>query len=155
MKTRIVQNTPEEPREPPHHPRTNLAGRMGRWSAHHRKTAIFGWLGFVVVAFVVGNVIGATKIDNNTSGVGESGRADRILDAGFQQPAGETVLIQSRTVDANDPAFKAVVADVVAKVLGVRLRRTRPLAGRSRQRGPDFAERSRRAGRLRYQGRRD
>ena len=89
---------------------------MGRWSAHHRKTAIFGWLGFVVVAFVVGNMVGVTKIDNNTSGVGESGRADRILDAGFKQPAGETVLIQSETVDASDPAFQAVVADVVAKV---------------------------------------
>jgi len=116
MKTRIVQDTPEEPPEPPHRPRTNVAGRMGRWSAHHRKTAIFGWLGFVVVAFVVGNMVGATKIDNNTSGVGESGRADRILDAGFKQPAGETVLIQSETVKANDPAFQAVVASVVAKV---------------------------------------
>ena len=89
---------------------------MGRWSAHHRKTAIFGWLGFVVVAFMSGPIVGVTKIDNNTSGVGESGRVDRILDAGFKQPAGETVLIQSETVDANDPAFQAVVADVVAKV---------------------------------------
>jgi uncharacterized membrane protein YdfJ with MMPL/SSD domain len=116
MKTRIVQNTPEEPPGPPDRPRTNLAGRMGRWSAHHQKTAIFGWLGFVVVAFVVGNMIGATKIDNNTSGVGESGRADRILDAGFKQPAGETVLIKSETIDANDPAFQGIVADVVAKL---------------------------------------
>ena len=116
MKTRIIQTTPDEPPRPPDRPRTNLAGRMGRWSAHHRKTAIFGWLGFVVVAFVVGTMVGATKIDNNTSGVGESGRADRILDAGFKQPAGETVLIQSETVDASDPAFQAVVADVVAKV---------------------------------------
>ena len=82
---------------------TNLAGRMGRWSAHHRKTAIFGWLGFVVVAFVVGHIVGVTKIDNNTSGVGESGRADRILDAGFKQPAGETVLVQSETARRKRP----------------------------------------------------
>ena len=27
---------------------TNIAARMGRWSASHRKTAIFGWLAFVV-----------------------------------------------------------------------------------------------------------
>ena len=27
---------------------TNIAARMGRWSAGHRKTAIFGWLAFVV-----------------------------------------------------------------------------------------------------------
>jgi len=111
---------PDEPQDAQSHvshpTKTNIAGRMGRWSAHHRKTAIFGWLGFVVVAFFLGNVVGVTKIDNNTSGVGESGRADRVLDAGFKQPAGETVLIQSETVDANDPAFQAVVADVVAKV---------------------------------------
>ena len=52
MKTPIIQNEPDEPSapesrvEPPDessHP-TNLAGRMGRWSAQHRKTAIFGWL---------------------------------------------------------------------------------------------------------------
>ena len=27
---------------------TNIAARMGRWSGTHRKTAIFGWLAFVV-----------------------------------------------------------------------------------------------------------
>jgi hypothetical protein len=26
----------------------NLAARMGRWSTSHRKTAIFGWLAFVI-----------------------------------------------------------------------------------------------------------
>jgi hypothetical protein len=50
MKTRIIQNEPEEPatREAivgapdglPRHSR-NLAARMGRWSATHKKTAIF------------------------------------------------------------------------------------------------------------------
>ncbi len=121
MKTRVIQDTPEPPgptgngARPPNRP-TNLSGRMGRWSAHHRKIAIFGWLGFVVVAFMSGNLVGVTKIDNNTSGVGESGRAARILDAGFKQPAGETVLVQSQTLHASDPAFRAVVADVVAKV---------------------------------------
>ena len=41
---------------------------------------------------------------------------DRILDAGFKQPAGENILIQSRTHRAGEPAFKAAVADVVARV---------------------------------------
>jgi uncharacterized membrane protein YdfJ with MMPL/SSD domain len=121
MKTRIIQNDPAPPSptgngaRPPGRP-TNLAGRMGRWSARHRKIAIFGWLGFVVIAFMSGQLVGVTKIDNNTSGVGESGRAARILDAGFKQPAGETVLIQSPTLSASDPAFRAVVAEVVGKV---------------------------------------
>ena len=26
----------------------NIAARMGRWSASHWKTAIFGWLAFVI-----------------------------------------------------------------------------------------------------------
>ena len=34
--------------------RRNLAGRMGRWSAAHWKTATFGWIAFVVVAFGLG-----------------------------------------------------------------------------------------------------
>jgi uncharacterized membrane protein YdfJ with MMPL/SSD domain len=121
MKTRIIQNDPAPPSptgdgaRPPGRP-SNLAGRMGRWSARHRKIAIFGWLGFVVIAFMSGQLVGVTKIDNNTSGVGESGHAARILDAGFKQPAGETVLIQSPTLSASDPAFRAVVAEVVGKV---------------------------------------
>ena len=34
-----------------------FAARMGRWSARHRKTAIWGWIAFVVVAFVIGNQV--------------------------------------------------------------------------------------------------
>ena len=36
--------------------RTNssLAARAGRWSARHKKTAIFGWLAFVLIATVLG-----------------------------------------------------------------------------------------------------
>ena len=36
---------------------TNLAARMARWSAHHRKKAIFGWLAFALVAFAIGNSV--------------------------------------------------------------------------------------------------
>ena len=76
-------------------PPNNLAARMGRWSADHWKTATFGWLAFVVLAFGLGGMAGTKKIDPNTAGPGESGRMDRILDAGFKRPADETVLIQS------------------------------------------------------------
>ena len=47
---------------------------------------------------------------------------DRILDAGFKQPAGESVLIQSRSLRAGDPAFRAAVADVVTGVSTARRR---------------------------------
>jgi uncharacterized membrane protein YdfJ with MMPL/SSD domain len=94
----------------------NLAARMGRWSAGHWKTATFGWLGFVVVAFALGGMVGTKNIDLNAPGPGESGRMDAILDAGFKQPAGESVLIQSRSLRASDPAFTAAIEDVVARV---------------------------------------
>ncbi len=40
---------------------TNLAARMARWSAHHRKKAIFGWLAFALVAFAIGNSLVTQK----------------------------------------------------------------------------------------------
>jgi RND superfamily putative drug exporter len=124
MKTRVIQDDPDEPTTPktPVDPAagqrrpTNLAGRMGRWSAHHRKTAIFGWLAFVVVAFALGIVSGTTKIEPATSGVGESGRVDKLLHEEFEQPAEESVLVQSETLTVKDPAFAAAVEDVVVKV---------------------------------------
>jgi uncharacterized membrane protein YdfJ with MMPL/SSD domain len=124
MKTRVIQSDPDEPTQDEHpaaqpaepRPRMNLAGRIGGWSAQHRKTAIFGWFGFVIVAFAIGILSGTTMIDQATSGVGESGRADRIIDAGFNQPAGESVLVQSQTLTVKDPAFAAAVEDVVARV---------------------------------------
>ncbi|MGH3021529.1 MAG: MMPL family transporter [Gaiellaceae bacterium] len=124
MKTRVIQDDPDEPTTPknPVEPSaeqrrpTNLAGRMGRWSAKHRKKAIFGWLAFVVLAFALGIVSGTKQIEPATSGVGESGRMDKLLHEEFEQPAGESVLVQSETLTVKDPAFVAAVEDVVAKV---------------------------------------
>src|SRR5438552_5102010 len=95
---------------------SNLAARMGRLSAADWKTATFGWLALVVVAFAVGSQVGTKQVDPNTAGPGESGRMDRILDAGFKLPADESVLIQSGSVRAGAPAFDSAVADVVARV---------------------------------------
>jgi len=99
----------------------NLAARMGRWSAGHWKTAVFGWLAFVVVAAFLGMQIGTKSIDQNDANVGQSRAADRIInDAGFNldkngeniKVQGEMVLVQSKTLSAKDPAFKAVIKDV-------------------------------------------
>jgi len=94
----------------------NLAARMGRWSANHWKTASFGWLGLVLVVFALGSLVGTKTIDPNEPGPGESGRMDRILDEGFKQPAGESVFIQSSTLRVTDPAFGAVVEDVLRRI---------------------------------------
>ena len=94
----------------------SIALRMGRWSADHWKTATFGWLAFVIVAFGLGGLAGMKTIDPNTPGPGESGRMDAILDAGFKRPAGESVLVQSQALQVTDPAFKAAVEDVVSGI---------------------------------------
>ena len=96
----------------------NLAARMGRWSASHWKTAVFGWLVFVVAALMIGQVVGTKQIDQNDANVGQAHRADHILkEAGFQaDPQTEIVLVQSKALTATDPAFRAVVNDVVATV---------------------------------------
>jgi uncharacterized membrane protein YdfJ with MMPL/SSD domain len=94
----------------------NFSARMGRWSARHRKIAIFGWLAFVVAAFVIGGQIGTKNIEANDTIPGESGRVTRLLDKEFPQPAGESVLIQSSSLTVEDPVFQAAVSDVVATV---------------------------------------
>ncbi|UGS38420.1 MMPL family transporter [Capillimicrobium parvum] len=98
--------------------RENLAARAGRWSAAHRKTAIFGWLAFVAVSLVIGSAIGTKTLSDVDSGTGSSGRAERVLDEQFPQPAGEQVLVQSRdgSLRADDPRFRAAVKDVVARM---------------------------------------
>src|SRR5919201_582109 len=98
----------------------NLAARMGRWSASHWKTAVFGWLAFVVAALAIGNVVGTKNIDMNDANVGQSHKADQILNEGFPQadPQTEFVLVQSRTRTVDDPAFRATVNDVVGAVKG-------------------------------------
>jgi uncharacterized membrane protein YdfJ with MMPL/SSD domain len=94
----------------------NLAARMGRWSAQHRKKAIFGWLAFAIVLFAISITSPMKTIIAETSGPGESGRADTILYNDFKQPAGEEVLIQSRSLTTTDPAFKTAVQAVIAGV---------------------------------------
>ncbi|HZR94210.1 MAG TPA: MMPL family transporter [Gaiellaceae bacterium] len=98
----------------------NLAARMGRWSARHWKTAVFGWLAFVVAALAIGQMVGTKQIAQNDTNVGQSRKADHMLrDAGFQpDPQTEIVLLQSTTRTVDDPAFRAVVNDVVGAVQG-------------------------------------
>jgi uncharacterized membrane protein YdfJ with MMPL/SSD domain len=95
----------------------HLAARMGHWSARHRKTAIFGWLAFAIVSFAIGTFVLSQKmIVVETSGPGESGRADTILYEDFKQPGGESVLVQNRDLRATHPEFKSAVQDVITRV---------------------------------------
>jgi uncharacterized membrane protein YdfJ with MMPL/SSD domain len=128
MKTRIIQNEPEEPAQNPQtvdaavsEPRRsrNVAARMGRWSASHKKTAIFGWLAFIAVAFMIGNAVGTKRLDPAKAGTGESGHVDTVLVDEFKQGQGDQILIQSTTKTVDDPAFRAAITDVVRTVGGL------------------------------------
>ena len=85
----------------------NVAARMGRWSASHRKTAIFGWLAFVVAAFSLSMVVGLRLIDENDVNVGEARTADHIIrDAGFpKDEQSEIVIVQSKDDDDGRPGL--------------------------------------------------
>ncbi|MDX6399417.1 MAG: hypothetical protein QOF27_23, partial [Gaiellaceae bacterium] len=98
----------------------NIAARMGRWSAGHWKTAVFGWLVFVVAALMVGNFVSTKNIDMADANVGQAHKADQILKHAFPQvdPQTELVLVQSSSRTVKDPAFRATVKDVETAIAG-------------------------------------
>ena len=95
-----------------------IAARAGRWSAQHRKIAIFGWLAFVIAAYMIGGSLGTKKVEQTLPG--ESGRAQKIQEDNFphakKNASEETILIQSKTLTAGDPQYKAVVKDVEKQI---------------------------------------
>ncbi|MBJ7332077.1 MAG: MMPL family transporter [Solirubrobacteraceae bacterium] len=104
-------STPQRPR--------GIAARAGRWSAHHKKTAVFGWLAFVIVAFVVGGMVGTKKLDDADTGAGESGRAEKALDKAFpKETASESILVQAPdgSLSARDPDVRAAVSSIMETV---------------------------------------
>jgi RND superfamily putative drug exporter len=99
--------------------RPNLAQRAARWSAEHRRVAIFGWLALVVACVFIGGAVGTQHLADEDLGAGESRQADQILaEAGFNQRASEEVLVQAREsgLTVSDPAFQAAIRDVVARL---------------------------------------
>ena len=96
---------------------TELAGRMGRWSARHRKTAVIGWLAFVALALTLSSGLPRGELTAAESQVGAAAQAQRILDAhDWQQPAAEVVLVQRGTAAAETAATAALtdLADTLA-----------------------------------------
>ena len=96
---------------------TNFIARIARWSAEHRKTAIFGWIAFVVVLFGVvmnAQVIETQRLTTAESIAGEAGDAEELLtDAGLR-PTSEVAFVQNKSATVNDPEFEAVIDDVAA-----------------------------------------
>jgi RND superfamily putative drug exporter len=100
----------------------NLAARAGRWSAAHRKTAIFGWLGLVVLSLVIGGALGTKTIKDEDQGTGQSRSAQQVINHNFPEKGDENVLIQARSgaLRPSSPQLRAAVHDVVGAVSGYR-----------------------------------
>ncbi|MES9617290.1 MMPL family transporter [Streptomyces tuirus] len=98
-----------------------LAARAGGWSARHRWAAVGIWVLFVVLAMGLGSAAGRVDVKDSDQLKGETHTAARIVeDAGIDEPAGETVLIQARggELKATDPEFRDAVDAVVRAVEG-------------------------------------
>ena len=62
-----------------------IAARAGRWSARHRKLAIFGWLAVVIAAFALGGPFGTGTKTVEQQAAGDAGRAQSIQDDAFPE----------------------------------------------------------------------
>jgi uncharacterized membrane protein YdfJ with MMPL/SSD domain len=106
--------TPGRANRPP-----NLAARAAHWSATHRKAAILGWLGFVLIAVMVGQLVTQKTIFGADEFNGESGRAEHALEDAGLRPNDEHVLVQSKNLTTADSEFRTATQQ-----LGARLSRT-------------------------------
>jgi uncharacterized membrane protein YdfJ with MMPL/SSD domain len=95
----------------------NLTARAGRWSADHWKTVTIAWLAFCVIALFAGGAVGTKKIKDVDTAAGGSAVAEKILsNANFKRSATESILVESSGSTVKDPAFRAVVSEVVKAV---------------------------------------
>src|SRR3954454_14484863 len=94
----------------------HYAARIAAWSGRHRKTAIWGWLGFVLVVFALGNAGGTTNISDVDQFSGESHRAEKALDHAGMRPVEEVVFVQSDKLTVRDPEFRAAVGELTGRL---------------------------------------
>lgn len=110
---------------------TRLGGteRIARWSIRHRWWAIGLWLAFVATAVVAGGMTEVRQATGSDLGVGESGRAERIVEAAESggacgpgqdrcgEPPTDAVLLTPQDGAGWDPA----AAQAAAREIGDRL----------------------------------
>ncbi|MGW3289916.1 MMPL family transporter [Streptomyces sp. NPDC001002] len=98
-----------------------VAARAGGWSARHRWAAIGIWVLFVVLAMGLGSAAGRVDVKDSDQLKGETHTAAKIIeDAGIDEPASESVLVQAKSggIKATDAQFRAAVDAVVKAVDG-------------------------------------
>lgn len=98
-----------------------IAARAGGWSARHRWAAVGIWVLFVVLSMGLGSAAGSVDVKESEALKGETQTAAKIIeDAGIEEPASESVLIQAKDANtkATDAGFRSAVAAVVTAVEG-------------------------------------
>ncbi|WP_405923655.1 MMPL family transporter [Streptomyces sp. NBC_00035] len=98
-----------------------IAARAGGWSARHRWAAVGIWVLFVVLSMGLGSAVGNVEVKESEALKGETQTAAKIIeDAGIEEPASESVLIQAKDANtkATDAGFRSAVAEVVTAVEG-------------------------------------
>ncbi|MCX5527235.1 MMPL family transporter [Streptomyces bobili] len=98
-----------------------IAARAGGWSARHRWTAVGIWVLFVVLAVGLGSAAGQVKVKDSDQLKGETHTAAKIIeDAGIEEPASETVLVQAKDgkLKSTDAEFREAVEAVITAVEG-------------------------------------
>src|SRR5256885_16434932 len=124
MKTRVIQDgngstagSSGNGAAPGPHRARNLAARMGHWSATHRKTAIFGWLGFVVLAVLIGQAGGQNQIHRADDFSGESGRAEQALYGPRPRPNTPPPFNPSKNPTIRDPPLRSAARDHAPRLM--------------------------------------
>ena len=104
----------------PHEPvdeRENFTARAARWSAAHRKAAVFGWLAFMIAAFAIGSAAGMVQLKAVEAENGQSRLADQTMAKQFPRDrAGEEVLIENPRGSLAGTGYRAAVTDLVARL---------------------------------------
>ena len=91
--------------------RENFTARAAKWSAAHRKLAVFGWLAFVIVAFMIGSAAGMVTLKAGEGENGQSQQADQTLAQQFpRERAVEEVLIENRNDAILGSDYRGAVA---------------------------------------------
>ena len=131
----------------------NIAARMGRWSASHWKTAVFGWLAFVVVAVAVGRR-GRHEADRPAGRQrrpGPQGRPDPQAGRLPGRPAdGDRARPEQDAHDRRSPPSARRSSDASPRSRRSRRSQEPPLAARPGTRRPGLGRRPHRHGRVRH-----
>ena len=86
-----------------------MVRRAAGASARRPKTMIVLWLLFVAGCLAAGVATGTRTLTESESGIGESARADALIEAaGLESPAAEQILVESRDPEATAAATAAL-----------------------------------------------